>query len=139
MASSPLVSLELLFRLSKLFVVVWFVVEILVFVWKAEVLPYPNGTLAAEIVLVIISAILEFLRISFGRRGNLTQEKRFLVASILVSLPSAIAFLYLFLWQTYVLRIEFGFCIAAFVLNGLAFLLNIAAIVIFSQGKYKRN
>eukprot|EP00056_Hartaetosiga_gracilis_P012552 m.200308 g.200308 ORF g.200308 m.200308 type:complete len:140 (-) comp13708_c3_seq1:129-548(-) len=136
MPSSPFVSLELVFKLSKLFVFLWFIVEILLFIWKANVLPYSSSDLATEIVLVAITALLELFRLSLGRRGNLTQERRFLVASLLVALPSILGFVYLFLWQSYVLRIEFGLCIVAFILHGLALVLIITALVVFTQGRY---
>lgn len=90
---------------SYYFALFW-VAEIFIFIFKGEILPYPTGILAAEVVLLFIMAALEFIRMFMGMKGNLTERVVSVVVSLLLTLPSIFGCLYLIIWQTYVLRLE---------------------------------
>eukprot|EP00731_Ephydatia_muelleri_P029868 Em0021g391a len=64
------------------FLLVFYVFELCLFVYKALVLPYPGRNVAAELVLLVFVAILDAMRVFLGVKGNLTKKN----VSLLVSL-----------------------------------------------------
>jgi len=106
--------------LNVYYIIFFWVCELLVFIYKGSILPFPNqgGILALEIILLFLLAALEGLRLFFGYKGNLAERKISLIYSIILSIPVIITNLYLILWQTYVLRIEVIICSVALVFIG---------------------
>ena len=68
--------------------------EFLVQVYKWITLPYSSGALASELTLLLLLVAVDALRIQLGKRGNLTDKKAPLVASVFLLAPSVLAVLY---------------------------------------------
>ncbi|KAK4289041.1 hypothetical protein Pmani_037972 [Petrolisthes manimaculis] len=97
---------QILLYLSGWFLAAFVLIEVAVLVYKCSVLPYPVGNIAAESLLLIFLGLVEWVRVGSGKRGNLTGRTLPLLISLAFSAPCILAFLYLLLWQTYVLRLE---------------------------------
>eukprot|EP00112_Aurelia_sp_Birch-Aquarium-sp1_P007392 Seg1804.6 transcript_id=Seg1804.6/GoldUCD/mRNA.D3Y31 product="Transmembrane protein 216" protein_id=Seg1804.6/GoldUCD/D3Y31 len=122
--------LQILMFLNVYYFIFFWFCELLVYIYKGSILPYPNqgGILALEIILLFLLAALESLRVFFGYKGNLAERKISLVYSIILSIPVIVALLYLILWQTYVLRIEIILCSLVLIFVGFEVILSGAMI-----------
>ena len=100
---------------------------------SGESLPYPNGALAAEVVLLIILSGLEAIRLFLAKKGNKTERIGSVVSSLIITVPSMFGCIYLLVWQTYVLRVEV--ILNALQLGFIAFevLLAIIACITFAR------
>jgi len=64
--------------------------------------PYPS-ILALELCFLIIGGpILEYARLYFGRRGNLTEKGWPLILFLIFCIPTIFAHVYFIAWQAYV-------------------------------------
>lgn len=98
----------LLLYFNAWYLTLFMLTEIAVFIWKGTLLPYEEGTFAAEIILLIITGIAAAMQIRIGQQGNLTERATASVISLLLILAVLVGSLHLLLWQTYVLWIEAG-------------------------------
>ncbi|XP_046385391.1 transmembrane protein 216-like isoform X1 [Ischnura elegans] len=74
--------------------------------FKVANLPYPESALATDMTVLLLLFLVEALRITLGRNGNLTERNGPLLASLGLLIPSLLGVLHILLWQTYVLRLE---------------------------------
>uniref|UniRef100_A0A914X210 Transmembrane protein 216 n=1 Tax=Plectus sambesii TaxID=2011161 RepID=A0A914X210_9BILA len=124
---------QILLYCNAIYAFFFFLAEILIFIYKALILPYPTGTLIAELLLLVICIAIEALRNFWAQKGNLTETTVYVSFSLLFTAALAGALVYFILYQTYVLMIEvvlFGIQ-AVFVL--LETVLGIVAIASFSK------
>ncbi|XP_038049006.1 transmembrane protein 216-like [Patiria miniata] len=98
--------LQILLYLNGWYFALFWIGELLLFIYKATLLPYPGANFAAEAVILIFMAGIEYVRLFLGKKGNLTEKIIHLGVSLGIGLATLFFGLYLFLWQTYVLRIE---------------------------------
>uniref|UniRef100_UPI00398E8496 transmembrane protein 216 isoform X1 n=2 Tax=Pristiophorus japonicus TaxID=55135 RepID=UPI00398E8496 len=101
-----LTQLEILLLLNSWYYAMYFVIEILLFIYKSLLLPYTSANLALDLVMLFLYLGVEILRIYFGSKGNLSQRKVPLTISLMLLGPSAVMAVYYMLLQTYVLRLE---------------------------------
>ncbi|XP_067946758.1 transmembrane protein 216-like [Watersipora subatra] len=81
--------------------------EFLIYIWKVSILPYPDGIIVFDVVLLLLIGLMEVGRIFWGMKGNLTERRLACFISIAMSVTSLCGALYFVLWQTYVLMLEF--------------------------------
>ncbi|XP_076466464.1 transmembrane protein 216-like isoform X2 [Babylonia areolata] len=124
---------QILLFLNGWYFALYFVCELLMFVFKGETLPFADGVLAAEIILVFLMAGVELLRLFFGKKGNLTEQIVGVVISVLLSIPSLLGALFLLLWQTYVLRVEVILSGIQIAFIGLELVFGIISIITFAR------
>lgn len=86
--------------------VLFWVISILVFVYKGVTLPYPQHRFAAEFAIQWLFLLVEPSRLFLGSKGNKTEQSAPLLFSILLSLPMVAFFVYYLKFQTYVLKLE---------------------------------
>ena len=101
---------------------------IALYIWKSSALPYPGqlgGTLALEICLIFVLAILEWARLFLGSRGNKTERAAPLVISLVLSLPCIYLFFYFMFQQVYVTRLDMVLAIIGLGFIGLELLLSL--------------
>ncbi|XP_060694442.1 transmembrane protein 216-like [Hemiscyllium ocellatum] len=101
-----LTPLEVLLFLNTWYYAVYFVAEILLFIYKSQLLPYTSANLTLDLVMLFLYLGVEIMRIFFGSKGNLCQRKVPLTISLVLLGPSTIMAVYYMLLQTYVLRLE---------------------------------
>lgn len=83
-----LLPLQIIFYLNQWYLLFWLLIEILVFVYKGQTLPFASGVLAGEIVLFVTLFFVDLFRIFFGIKGNLTERVFGIVISIVLAAPS---------------------------------------------------
>uniref|UniRef100_A0A0B7A0W5 Transmembrane protein 216 n=1 Tax=Arion vulgaris TaxID=1028688 RepID=A0A0B7A0W5_9EUPU len=124
---------QILLYLNGWYFAFFFVCEILLFVFKGQTLPYASNVLAAEIILLFILAIVEALRLFFGRKGNLTEQIVGVLVCLILSVPTVFGVLFYLLWQTYVLRVEIILTAIQLVFIGMELIFSIISIITFAK------
>lgn len=128
-----LVPLQLLFYLNQWYSIFWLIIEILVFIFKGQTLPFASGVLAGEIVLFITLFFVDVFRIFFGTKANLTERVSGIIVSLVITAPTAIGFIFFIIWQHYVLRVELIINSIQLVFLGLEIIFQIVALIIFAR------
>ncbi len=107
--------------------------EILIFVYKGEMLPYPNAALPSELILLFFMGVIEYIRLFFGQKGNLTERVIAVVLCIFLSIPSVFGAVYMLIWQTYVLRLEAILAAIQIAFIGLEFVFGLISCITFAR------
>ncbi|PAA60784.1 hypothetical protein BOX15_Mlig031230g2, partial [Macrostomum lignano] len=114
--------------LNKYYVGLFCLFQILIFAWKGENLPFANGILASEVILVFVICGLDLARIGLSMHGNLAENRVSLALGIGFAVPPIIGSIYLILWQSYTLTAELVTCSVALAFHGVGILLAIATL-----------
>ncbi|XP_029439065.1 transmembrane protein 216 isoform X2 [Rhinatrema bivittatum] len=130
LSSTPL---EILLFLNGWYYATYFVLEILIFVYKGLILPYPTANLTLDLVMLFLYLGIEVIRIFYGSKGNLLQRKMPLTISLGLTVPAAMMAVYYLLLQTYVLRLEAIVNVILLIFYALELLLSIVALISFSR------
>ncbi|KAG9272497.1 transmembrane protein 216-like [Astyanax mexicanus] len=130
LSSTPL---QVLFYLNSWYFAVFFIAEILMFVYKGVLLPYPQSNLILDIVLLLLYLGLETLRLFYGWKGNLCERTLTLSISIGVLVPCTVLSVYYLLLQTFVLRLEFILNAVLLCFYGLELILGLITISAFAR------
>lgn len=101
---------EILLYLHYYYFTMFVIIELIVNIYKIITFPFEHGILLTEILIYLFLMQLEYMRIFFGRKGNLTRKENSIIVSIILTLPSGLGMLYILLWQSYVLRLEVILC-----------------------------
>ncbi|XP_070692718.1 transmembrane protein 216 [Pempheris klunzingeri] len=128
-------SLQVLLYLNCWYFAAFYLAEILMFIYKGILLPYPSDNLVLDVVLLVLFLGLETLRIFYSWKGNLCERSLASSASLFILLPCAALAVYYLLLQTFVLRLEFLLCAVLLCFYGLEFLLGLLSISAFSRSK----
>ncbi|XP_070383034.1 transmembrane protein 216-like [Dermacentor albipictus] len=111
------------------FYVLFAAVELFLLLFKGLSFPYPSGNMASEVCLLAFLTVIESVRISLGKRGNLTERSPCLALSVVLTVPSVLGALYFLLWQTYVLRLDWVLAAGQVALQALQTLLAVTTMV----------
>ncbi|XP_063294870.1 transmembrane protein 80 [Pelobates fuscus] len=125
------VPLQVLLYLNVAYYVFYFLATLLMIIYKSQVLSYPDSNLALDLGLLFIMAILEFLRLYFGTKGNLTEEELPLGFSLFLTAGNIILSIYFIVWETYILRADIIINAILLVLYGLEVILELFTIAAF--------
>ena len=63
------------------------------------VLPFPHGTLAAELILLTFLTLLESIRLFTGWKANLTENVGGMSLCVALYVPGILGVLYFLIWQ----------------------------------------
>eukprot|EP00064_Thunnus_orientalis_P020436 superscaffoldBa00005615_g20571 len=132
LSSTPL---QVLLYLNCWYFATFYLAEILMFIYKGVLLPYPSDNLVLDVVLLVLFLGLETLRIFYGWKGNLCERSLASAVSLFILLPCAALAVYYLLLQTFVLRLEFLLSAVLLCFYGLEFLLGLVSISAFSRSK----
>ncbi|KAK9962952.1 hypothetical protein ABG768_006187 [Culter alburnus] len=130
LSSTPL---QILFHLNSWYFAAFFIAEILMFIYKGVILPYPQSNLILDVVLLLLFLGLETLRLFYGWKGNLCQRSLALFVSVSVLVPCAVLSVYYLLLQTFVLRLEVVLNAVLLCFYGFELLLGMMTISVFSR------
>ncbi|KAJ8282125.1 hypothetical protein COCON_G00046440 [Conger conger] len=130
LSSAPL---QVLLHLNGWYFAALFVAEILMFVYKGILLPYPRANLILDIVLLFLYLGLEVLRLFYGWKGNLCERSLALMLSLAVLVPCSVLCVYYLLLQTFVLRLELVLNAIQLCFYSLELLLSLITISAFSR------
>ena len=83
---------QLLLYLGAYYFFCYELLELLLLLYKAILLPYPTGVLFSEVLFVLLLAVVEAGRLLSGWKGNLTESAgdKSLQYSLLYSIPSCL-------------------------------------------------
>jgi len=115
---------QILVYLYRWYLPLILVLQSLTLAFKTLTLPYPTGNIVSEVFLLVFFALIEYGRIESGERGNLTEKLSYVLASLVLQVPSCVVLVYWLLWQTYVLRVEVVVVVSAMVVQGLQLLVT---------------
>uniref|UniRef100_A0AAV2KEX5 Transmembrane protein 216 n=1 Tax=Knipowitschia caucasica TaxID=637954 RepID=A0AAV2KEX5_KNICA len=136
--SHPILSsapLQILLYLNRWYFAAFYVAEILMFIYKGVLLPYPSENLALDVVMMALFAALETLRIFYAEKGNLCERSLASGISLLVLLPSAALCVYFLLLQTFVLRLELVLGALLLCFHCAEFVLGLLTLAMFSRSR----
>lgn len=127
--------LQIFLFLNIYYAITFCIAELLLYVYKGVLLPYPDTgvTLGIEIFVIFLLAFFEGVRLFLGYKGNLAERTLSLALSLVLGIPVLFIDLFILLWQTYVLRIEAILVGIALVFLGLEIIFSIAAIFTFKR------
>ncbi|XP_029917122.1 transmembrane protein 216 isoform X1 [Myripristis murdjan] len=132
LSSTPL---QLLLYLNSWYFAAFFLAEVLMFIYKGALLPYPADNLILDVVLLLLYVGLEALRIFYGWKGNLCERCLASSVSVFILLPCAALAIYYLLLQTFVLRLEVILSAGLLCFYMLELLLGVLSISAFSRSK----
>ncbi|KAM8733784.1 transmembrane protein 216 isoform 2-T2 [Acanthopagrus schlegelii] len=136
--SQPILSstpLQVLFYLNSWYFAAFYLAEILMFIYKGILLPYPSDNLVLDVVLLLLFLGLETLRIFYGWKGNLCERSLASCVSLFILIPCVALAVYYLLLQTFVLRLELLLSAVLLCFYGLEFLLGLLSVSAFSRSK----
>ncbi|XP_033822826.2 transmembrane protein 216 [Periophthalmus magnuspinnatus] len=132
LSSTPL---QILLHLNKWYFAAFYLAEILMFIYKGILLPYPTDNLILDVVLLVLFLGLETLRIFYAEKGNLCERPLSSSMSVLVLFPCTALCVYYLLLQTFVLRLEFILNTILLVFYCAEFVLSVLALSMFSRSR----
>lgn len=110
------------------FYVVFAAAELFLLLFKGLSFPYPSGNMASEVCLLAFLTVIENVRLTLGKRGNLTERSPCLVLSLVLTVPAVLGAVYFLVWQTYVLRLDLVLAAGQVALQSLQTLLAISTL-----------
>ncbi|XP_031420501.1 transmembrane protein 80 [Clupea harengus] len=116
------VLLQLVFYITGVYYIFYFLSSVSLIIYKSYVLSYPNGNIAVDLFLLIVMAVLEGLRLYWGTCGNLTESEGYISMTLGSTVGSVMLAVYFLVWQSYVLRADViinAILLAGYGLNGL--------------------
>jgi transmembrane protein 216 len=94
--------------LNTYFAVVYFFLNLALFVYKSYKYPFPdNGTFEWEVCFVFFYAFFEYIRIFLGQKGNKMEQLQPLVWFLGLSVGTVLLNVYYLQLQTYVLQVDY--------------------------------
>ena len=100
---------QILMEFHQVYSILYFIIEILVFVYKAFNFKYPDDNhhiITLEIMALVFYLFIQFGRFYFGSLGNRAEASTFVLFCIIFSLGVVYSYIHYLCLQTYVLRIE---------------------------------
>ncbi|CAF0819376.1 unnamed protein product [Adineta ricciae] len=99
-------ALHVLLRVNIIYTFFWFVLEILLFIFKYYQLTYAANAFGLEMAIIFMLSFNEFIRQFFGMKGNLVLEAPSLILFIVYGLFSSVGFVFFLVLQSYAQRVE---------------------------------
>jgi transmembrane protein 216 len=122
-------ALHILLRLNIHYTIFWFILEILLFIFKYYHVPYATNAFGIEMAMIFMLCFNEFLRQSFAIKGNLTLKNNHLIISIIYGIICIIGLVFFLVWQSYIQRAEILLSAIGLTLIALEILLSIITII----------
>ena len=104
--SHSFLPLQIFIYFERIYTVVFFLAEIVMYVVKANYLVYPPGNLATEIVGLFFLLFLQFIKINNANKANKAEIKCFHFYTFLFSFPVLGVYLFYCFHQVYVLYFD---------------------------------
>ena len=113
---------------ERIYVVIFFLFEIILYIFKANVLVYPPGDLGAEIAGLFFLLILQYVKLGNANTANKTELRNYHIYTILYSFPVILGYLFYFYYQVYCLVFDVVLSIIGMVFSFFELLFSIFAI-----------
>ncbi len=122
-------ALHILLRVNINYTFFWFILEILLFIFKYYNLPYATNAFGIEMSMIFMLCFNEFLRQFFGIKGNLMLQSSLLIIFIVYGIVCIIGFVFFLVWQSYIERVEILLSAIGLALIAIEILLSIITII----------
>jgi len=99
-------TLQILLFFDWYFSVFYFIVTIILLIYKTYQLPYPSAVWELEFVMLWLFYAWQLIKIDLGSRGNKTESSLTTIIFVLLNIPSVFAYVFYIRLQTYVLVVE---------------------------------
>ena len=106
MVSNANLSLQMLVYFERIFVVIFFFFELILYIFKANVLVYPPNNLGPEIVGLVFLLILQYIKLGNANTANKTELKNYHIYTIFYSIPVIMGYFFYFRHQVYCLYFD---------------------------------
>ena len=116
----------------------YYIGAIIGYIWKNDLLYYPDRILAWEIATLIFHGCIDITRWHLGNKGNKTNRRSMLILFIILSVPVLIGNYFFWNWQTYVHRYDIVVNIGSWIIIFLEILTGITSIATFETIKAER-
>jgi transmembrane protein 216 len=123
-------ALHILFRIHVYYTIFWFILEIILFIFKYYHLPYATSAFGLEMSMIFMLCFNEFLREFFGIKGNLMLKTNQLIISIVYGIFCIIGLIFFLVWQSYIQRVEILLSAIGLALITIEILLSIITIIL---------
>ena len=123
--------LQMLLFFNQWYTYLFTLANIIVYIYKAQVLPYPPNTFGWEIVILLLLFIAENLRLFLASTGNKLESVGPCVWSLILAVPIIVVYTYFIRLQIYVLRIDVAMGVVGLIFVSLECVLLIVAGMAF--------
>ena len=106
--SNTSLSLQIFIYYDALYSLFYFICQLLLFIYKGFVFPYPPQSIGPEFIGFVFSIIIQVYRLILCAEGNKTEDSSKLVFSSILAAPVLLGYVFLLRLQTYVLVFDFG-------------------------------
>ncbi|CAF3704599.1 unnamed protein product [Rotaria socialis] len=100
------IALHILLHCNIAYSILWFILEILIFIFKFYHLAYAPNAFGVEISSVFMLLFNECIRHYFGIKGNLMLQTVLQIIFIIYGIFCAVGFVFFLILQSYVTRLE---------------------------------
>ena len=97
---------QTLLEFHRIYTIVYFIIEELLFVYKCHFFDFPEHAAGIDIFCLILYLFIQLGRIYFGSLGNRAEAHVFILWSLILSFIILWTYAHFCFWQAYVLRIE---------------------------------
>jgi hypothetical protein len=122
-------ALHLLLHVNIVYTFLWFILEILLFIFKYYHLSYAANAFGLEFSLIFILCLNDFFRHFFGIKGNLMLQPGLLIIFILYGFFCALGFVFFLILQSYIQRLEIFLSAIGLTLIIIEILLSIITLI----------
>ena len=97
---------QTLLEFHRIYTFLYFIIEELLYVYKCNFFDFPKNAAGFEITSLIFYLFIQLVRIYYGSMGNRAEASKFVILSLIYSIPTIYTYVHFFCLQTYVLRLE---------------------------------
>ena len=88
---------------ERIYSIIFFFFEIIMFIFKANILVYPPGNLGTEIVGLFFLSMIQYVKLANANTANKTELRNYHIYTMLFSIPSLMGYLFYLRFQVYCL------------------------------------
>ena len=135
MVSKAFLPLQIFIYFERIYIVIFFLFEIIMYIFKALVLVYPRGYLGSEIAGLFFLLILQYIKLENANTANKTEIKAYHVYTIFYSIPVILGYGFYLYHQIYVLIFDFWISIFGLFFAGMELIFSIITIFMINREK----
>ena len=105
--------------------------QLFLFIFKYNSLYYTTGTIAGEIILLVLAFFVNWMRITAGEVANKGKNGVRYIFYFLFSILITLGYVYLLVWQSYIYWLECIMYIIGLVIIGLEIVSGILAAIVY--------
>ena len=122
-------TLQMFLYFDRTYSVLFFLFELILYIYKGTELPFPPGCLAPEIIGIFFFLILQIIRLHLATIGNKTEISMYLMYSIFLSVPVIVIYVYYLRYQVYSLAFDVSLASIGLVFLGIEVIVSVIALI----------